>query len=231
MRFRERQTTIASTRAVYAPICWSASPPARLSWWMRNAARTAICRPLEAPDERPAKLASPIMPPVCANHLPRWLANPMGPVDSRPEFAVFFLPANASSAPGGKGPVAYRAGVEQNIISATPTTLIPRPVGAQCLRWRQEESGAECRQIGPWQGAFQAPLRMGDHFNKVARIWNARWTPTNEPWASLRSRVWVSGGVRRPEDAPMGLEIAPLESVDRNVRQVAREPEQSGPVQ
>jgi DNA recombination protein RmuC len=73
---------------------------------------------------------------------------------------------------------------------------------------------------------------MGDHFNKVGKNLERAVDAYNGAVGSLESRVMVSA--RKFADlktAPLGLEIAPLDPVDRNVRHLEREPEQAGPLQ
>jgi len=157
--------------------------------------------------------------------------------DYAPEFAVLFLPGECFfSAALESDPSLIEAGVEQNIILATPTTLIAL-LRAVAYGWRQEnlaQNAAEISALG--KELFKRLSDMGEHFNKVGKSLERAVDAYNGAVGSLEGRVMVSARkFAELKTAPPGLEIAPLESVDRNVRQVQCEPEQlpeqSGPVQ
>jgi DNA recombination protein RmuC len=153
--------------------------------------------------------------------------------DSAPEFAVLFLPGECFfSAALESDPTLIEAGVEQNIILATPTTLIAL-LRAVAYGWRQEnlaQNAAEISALG--KELFKRLSDMGEHFNKVGKNLERAVDAYNSAAGSLEGRVMVSA--RKFADlktAPMGLEIAPLEPIDRSVRQVRREADPSVPLQ
>jgi DNA recombination protein RmuC len=153
--------------------------------------------------------------------------------DYAPEFAVLFLPGECFfSAALESDPSLIEAGVEQNIILATPTTLIAL-LRAVAYGWRQEnlaQNAAEISALG--KELFKRLSDMGEHFNKVGKNLERAVDAYNGAVGSLESRVMVSA--RKFADlktAPLGLEIAPLEPVERNVRHVEGEPDPPGPVQ
>jgi DNA recombination protein RmuC len=146
--------------------------------------------------------------------------------DRAPEFAVLFLPGECFfSAALEADPSLIEAGVEQNIILATPTTLIAL-LRAVAYGWRQEnlaQNAAEISTLG--KELFKRLSDMGEHFNKVGKNLERAVEAYNSAAGSLESRVMVSA--RKFADlktAPLGVEIAPLDSVDKSVRQVACEP-------
>jgi DNA recombination protein RmuC len=99
--------------------------------------------------------------------------------------------------------------------------------------WRQEnlaQNAAEISALG--KELFKRLSDMGEHFNKVGKNLERAVDAYNGAVGSFESRVMVSA--RKFADlktAPLGLEIAPLDPVDRNVRHLEREPEQAGPLQ
>ncbi len=140
--------------------------------------------------------------------------------DSAPEFAVLFLPGECFfSAALEADPTLIEAGVEQNIILATPTTLIAL-LRAVAYGWRQENlarNAAEISALG--KELFKRLSDMGDHWNRVGMSLERAVEAYNGAVGSFESRVMVSA--RKFADlktAPLGVEIAELERVDQNVR-------------
>src|SRR5581483_4531114 len=140
--------------------------------------------------------------------------------DHAPEFVVLFLPGECFfSAALESDPSLIEAGVEQNVILATPTTLIAL-LRAVAYGWRQEkiaQNAAEISALG--RELFKRLSDMGDHWNRVGRSLERAVEAYNAATGSLESRVMVSA--RRFGDlktAPLGVEIAELEAVQKAVR-------------
>ena len=142
-----------------------------------------------------------------------------------PEFVVLFLPGECFfSAALESDPSLIEFGVEQNIILATPTTLIAL-LRAVAYGWRHEklaENAAEISVLG--KELFKRLSDMGDHWNKVGRSLERAVEAYNGAVGSLESRVMVSARkFSELKTAPLGVEIAPLEPVEKCVRAIQAE--------
>jgi DNA recombination protein RmuC len=140
--------------------------------------------------------------------------------EQAPEFAVLFLPGESFfSAALESDPSLIEFGVGQNVILATPTTLIAL-LRAVSYGWRQEKLAENAAQISVLGKELYKRLSdMGEHWNRVGRALERAVEAYNGAAGSFESRVMVSA--RRFEElktAPLGVQIAPLEPVEKAVR-------------
>src|SRR3954449_13431211 len=140
--------------------------------------------------------------------------------EEAPEFTVLFLPGECFfSAALESDPTLIETGAVQNLILATPTTLIAL-LRAVAYGWRQErlaENAAEISALG--KDLFKRLSDMGAHWNKVGVSLERAVESYNGAMASLESRVMVSA--RKFADlktAPLGVEITELQPVEKTVR-------------
>jgi DNA recombination protein RmuC len=145
--------------------------------------------------------------------------------DQAPEFAVMFLPGECFfSAALENDPSLIEFGVNQNIILATPTTLIAL-LRAIAYGWRHEklaQNAAEISVLG--KELFKRLSDMGDHWSKVGKSLERAVEAYNSATGSLETRVMVSARkFAELKTAPLGVEIGALEPVEKAVRAVETE--------
>ena len=145
--------------------------------------------------------------------------------DQTPEFAVLFLPGECFfSAALESDPSLIEFGAEQNIILATPTTLIAL-LRAVAYGWRHEKlarNAAEISALG--KELFKRLSDLSEHWNRVGRGLERAVEAYNNAVGSLEGRVMVSA--RKFADlktTPLGVEIPVLEPVEKAVRALQTE--------
>lgn len=109
------------------------------------------------------------------------------------EYVILFLPAEAFySAALQADPELIEAGAGQNVLIATPTTLIAI-LRAIALTWKQEslsKNAKEISQLG--QDLYDRISTFSDHWNKVGKNLNTAVDAFNQSAASLETRVMVT---------------------------------------
>ena len=139
--------------------------------------------------------------------------------DLCPEFVVLFLPAESFfSAALEIDPQLIETGAEQNVIVATPTTLIAI-LRAVAHSWKQEAISKNAEQIAMLgQELFERLSVLSDHWNKVGRSLTTAVEAYNQAVASLEARVLVPARkLKEHGAAPMNKELAVMEPVDKLV--------------
>jgi len=142
--------------------------------------------------------------------------------DQAPEFAVLFLPGECFfSAALEADPSLIEFGAGQNIILATPTTLIAL-LRAVAYGWRQEKLAENAAEIAALGKELHKRLSdMGEHVARMGKGLERAVEEYNAAVGSLESRVLVSA--RRFAElkaAAEGVEIAELEPVTKRVRRI-----------
>lgn len=139
-----------------------------------------------------------------------------------PEFVVLFLPAETFfSAALEFDPSLIEAGAEQNVIIATPTTLIAL-LRAVAYGWKQENLSRQVEKLHELGNDLYKRLSdMNSHFSKMGRALSTAVDAYNKGIGSLESRVLVTArkfkefGISHPQ-----IEIDEVECVDKTPREL-----------
>ena len=145
--------------------------------------------------------------------------------DLSPEFVILFLPAESIfSSALQVDPSLIEAGAEQNVIVATPTTLIAI-LRAIAHSWKQEAISKNAEQIALLgQELYERLIVLSEHWNRVGHSLSMSVEAYNQAIASLESRVLVPARkLKEHGAAALNKELAPLEPIDKLIRDYSTE--------
>lgn len=143
--------------------------------------------------------------------------------DTSPEFVVMFLPGEIFfSAAMQSDPELIECGVKQNIILASPTTLIAL-LRAVAYGWRQERLAESVKQISALgKELYERLATLGGHFSSLEKNLSKAISAYNSAVGSFESRVMVTARkFKELEVSPESVEIeelVPIEQAPRVLR-------------
>ncbi|HET6567746.1 MAG TPA: DNA recombination protein RmuC [Rhodothermales bacterium] len=183
----------------------------------------AYLESLEAPDEAARKECLQRHARQVRTHLTQLgVKEYASHLDHSPEFVVLFLPGEMLfSAALEADPGLIEEGVQQNIILATPTTLIAL-LRAVAYGWRQEQIAENALKISALgKELYQRVGLLADHLNQVGKHLDQTVRAYNKTAGSFESRFRVAARRFQELGAAGNGEIAPVSGIDSAAREIA----------
>src|SRR5918996_254171 len=140
-------------------------------------------------------------------------------VQPTPEFVLLFLPGETFySAALENDPKLIEDGVSQNVIIATPTTLIAL-LKAISYGWRQEQMAENAHEVSALARKLYDRLRtFTKHYDTIGRNLDRALDAYNQGVRSLEARVLVTARRFKERGALAGEDIASVEPIDKTTR-------------
>lgn len=138
-----------------------------------------------------------------------------------PEFVVLFLPAESFfSAALEQDHLLLDDGIKQQVIIATPTTLIAL-LKAVAYGWRQEDLAANAQEISKLGSELYDRIRtLTEHFSRLNRGLKTASEAYNAAVGTLESRVLVSARRFKELKSATAEEIPLVEALDQPLRSI-----------
>ena len=138
-----------------------------------------------------------------------------------PEYVILFLPAESFlSAAVQSDPTLIESGVRDNIILASPTTLISI-LRAIAHIWKQDAITKNTLEIGALgKELYERLYTLSDHWNRLGKSLNQSVEAFNQANSSMESRVMVSAKKLKELGVATSKEISLKEDLDSVARTI-----------